>query len=278
MTKLLRGQDPLSLVLRLFVWGAAAITFLALCFLVVHVVWNGLPSLSLSLFSPEYNTENQSLLPALLNTAVITLCALVVAIPLGVFAAVYLTEYAKRGNKIVRMIRVASETLAGIPSVVYGLFGMIFFVTFLGLGYSLIAGALTLAIMVLPLILRTTEEALLAVPDSYREGSFGLGAGKVRTVFSIILPAAVPGISAGVVLAIGRIVGETAALIYTAGTVAEMPKTLLSSGRTLSVHMYQLSREGLHFDKAYATALMLLIMVAVINWVSTKLAKKMERT
>lgn len=276
--KFLRGQDPLSLVLRIFVWGAAAITFLALCFLVVHVLWHGLPSLSLSLFSPEYNTENQSLLPALLNTAVITVCALIVAIPLGVFAAVYLTEYAKRGNKIVRVIRVASETLAGIPSVVYGLFGMIFFVTFIGLGYSLIAGALTLAIMVLPLILRTTEEALLAVPDSYREGSFGLGAGKVRTVFSIILPAAVPGISAGVVLAIGRIVGETAALIYTAGTVAEMPKTLLSSGRTLSVHMYQLSREGLHFDKAYATALMLLVMVALINWISTKLAKKMERT
>ena len=186
-------------------------------------------------------------------------------------------EYAKKDNKIVGIIRITSETLSGIPSIIYGLFGMLFFVTTLGMGYSLIAGALTLSIMVLPSVIRTTEEALLSVPDSYREGSFGLGAGRLRTVFRIVLPAAMPGILSGIILAVGRIVGETAALIYTAGTVAEIPSSLLSSGRTLSVHMYSLSREGLHTDEAYATAVVLLIIVMGINWISGFIAKKIAR-
>ena len=157
-----------------------------------------------------------------------------------IFSAIFLVEYSGKGNKFVEVIRLTTETLSGIPSIVYGLFGMLFFVNTLDWGFSILAGAFTLSIMILPLIMRTTEEALKSVPDSYREGSFGLGAGKLRTVFRIVLPSAVPGILAGVILAIGRIVGETAALIYTAGSVAQIPKSVMGSGRTLAVHMYHL--------------------------------------
>ena len=190
--------------------------------------------------------------------------SLLLAVPFGIGSAIYLVEYAKKGNKLVKVIRVTAETLTGIPSIVYGLFGMLFFVTALKWKFSILAGAFTLAIMILPVILRTTEEALLSVPDSYREGSFGLGAGKLRTIFKIVLPAAVPGILSGVILATGRIVGETAALIYTAGSVAKIPSSVFSSGRTLAVHMYLLANEGLHVNQAYATAVILLILVIAL--------------
>jgi len=203
--------------------------------------------------------------------------SLVIAAPLGIFAAIYLVEYAKKGNKLVQVIRITAETLSGIPSIVYGLFGMLFFVNTLKWGFSVLAGAFTLSIMILPLIMRQTEEALKAVPDSYREGSFGLGAGKLRTVFRIVLPSAVPGILAGVILAIGRIVGETAALIYTAGTVAQVPKNVLGSGRTLAIHMYMLSSEGLYMNQAYATAVILLVLVVAINTLSGVVAKKLTK-
>lgn len=270
----LTKNDPLSMGLRIMVWGAAVLTVLSLLYLIGYIVWNGVPNLSLDFFSLTYNSENVSMMPSVVNTVIVMVMALLVSVPLGIFSAIYLVEYAKRGNKFVSAIRLTAETLSGIPSIVYGLFGMIFFVTYLKLGYSLVAGALTVAIMVLPLILRTTEEALMSVPDSFREGSFGLGAGKVRTVFKIVLPAAVPGILSGIILAIGRIVGETAALIYTAGTAANLPQSPLSSGRTLAIHMYELSREGLHTDKAYATAFILLLVVLLINWCTAKLSKK----
>ena len=212
-----------------------------------------------------------------LSSFIVTGLALLISVPLGIFSAIYLVEYAKKGNKLVGIIRVTAETLSGIPSIVYGLFGMLFFVTSLGFGYSILAGAFTLSIMVLPVIMRTTEEALLAVPDSYREGSFGLGAGRLRTVFRIVLPAAVPGILSGVILAIGRIVGETAALIYTSGTVATLPEDLFSSGRTLSVHMYNLASEGLHMNEAYATAVVLLVIVMIINWISAFISRKVTK-
>ena len=186
-------------------------------------------------------------------------------------------EYAKRGNKLVGIMRITAETLTGIPSIVYGLFGALFFVSTLKWKLSLMVGACTLAIMVLPVILRTTEEALMSVPDSYREGSFGLGAGKLRTVFKVVLPSAIPGILSGVILAIGRIVGETAALIYTAGAATKVAGGLFESGRTLAVHMYSLSREGLHTDQTYATAVVLLIMVLLINGASGLIAKKFEK-
>ena len=202
--------------------------------------------------------------------------ALLLAVPLGLFTAVYLNEYAKRGNKLVNVIRITTETLSGIPSIVYGLFGMLFFVTRLHWGYSLLAGAMTLAIMILPLIMRTAEEALMAVPDSYREGSFGLGAGRLRTVFRIVLPAAGPGILSGVILGIGRIVGETAALIFTAGTMAQIPG-LFQSGRTLAIHMYVLSGEALHMNEANATAVVLLLVVLLMNMLSALAAKKLTK-
>lgn len=265
-----------SLILKILVMASAVITFAVLLFLIAYILIKGVPNLKLSLFDFQYTSENVSMLPAIINTVTMTLMALLIAVPLGVFSAIYLVEYAKKGNRFVEVIRLTTETLSGIPSIVYGLFGMLFFVTALKWGYSLIAGAFTLAIMVLPSIMRTTEEALKAVPDSYREGSFGLGAGKLRTVFTIVLPAAVPGILAGIILAVGRIVGETAALIYTAGTVAQIPSNVFGSGRTLAVHMYNLSSEGLHMNESYATAVVLLLLVVGINSLSGLLAKKLS--
>ncbi len=264
-----------AIVLRTLVYLAAAITLTVLLFLVGYILVKGVPYLTPSLFAWEYTSENVSMMPAIINTVLMTVLSLLIAAPLGIFAAVYLVEYAKRGNRFVSAVRVTAETLAGIPSIVYGLFGLLFFVTRLQWGMSLLAGAFTLAVMILPLIMRTTEEALKAVPDMYREGSFGLGAGHLRTVFSIVLPAAVPGILAGVILGIGRIVGETAALIYTAGTVAKVPENLLSSTRTLSVHMYSLAREGLHINETYATAVVLLVVVVGINALSSMVARRL---
>ena len=265
-----------SKILKGTVILASCLTFGVLLFLIAYILIKGLPNLSPKLFSLHYTTENVSMLPAIVNTIEMTLCSLIVAVPLGICTAIYLVEYAKKGNKVVGIIRLTAETLSGIPSIVYGLFGMILFMTKLGWGLSLLSGAFTLAIMVLPVIMRTTEEALLAVPKSYREGSFGLGAGKLRTVFKVVLPSAVPGILSGVILATGRIVGETAALIYTAGSVPRIAKNLFSSTRTLSVHMYLLSKEGLHTDQAYATAVVLLVFVVLINFASDAIAKKMS--
>lgn len=271
------GRDPLSLFLLACVVLAALMTFLALSFLLGYILWQGLPNIEASLFALHYNSENVSMFPALVDTVLMVIMALAVATPLGVFAAVYLVEYASRGNKLVSLVRVTADTLSGIPSIVYGLFGMLFFVTYLKWGYSLLAGACTISIMILPLIMRTTEEALKAIPDSYREGSYGLGAGKLRTVFAVVLPSAMPGILAGVILAIGRIVGETAALIYTSGTVAALPDGLLASGRTLAVHMYVLASEGLYMKQAYATAVILIVIVIAINALSGRLAKQLMK-
>lgn len=270
-------NHPGSLFMMLLVMLGAAATFVVLLFLIIYILLNGLPHIRPSLFSLTYTSENASLMPALVNTIVMTALSLLIAVPLGIFAAIFLVEYAKRGNQFMGIIRLTTETLSGIPSIVYGLFGMLFFVNTLGWGFSLLAGAFTLAIMILPLIMRTTEEALKAVPDSFREGSFGLGAGKLRTVFYIVLPSAVPGILAGVILAIGRIVGETAALMYTAGTVAQIPSSVMGSGRTLAVHMYNLSSEGLYMDQAYGTAVVLLVLVVGINALSGVIARKLTK-
>lgn len=271
------ARHPGAGVLAFLTLLGAVITFALLFFLIGYVLVKGIPYLNASLFSFTYTSENVSLLPSLINTLIMTLVSLAIAAPVGIFAAIFLVEYAKKGSRFVKLIRITAETLSGIPSIVYGLFGMLFFVNTLGWGFSLLAGAFTLSIMILPLIMRTTEEALKAVPDSFREGSFGLGAGKLRTVFRIVLPSAVPGILAGVILAIGRIVGETAALIYTAGTVAQVPSSVLGSGRTLAVHMYNLSSEGLYMDQAYATAVILLVLVVGINALSSIIARKLTK-
>ena len=270
-------RSPLSLILFLLVTLSAAITVFVLFFLIAYILIKGIPHLTPDLFSWTYNSEDVSMLPSIINTVLMTLLSLLIAAPLGIFSSIYLVEYAKRGNKIVKLIRITAETLSGIPSIVYGLFGMLFFVVTLHWSYSILSGAFTLAIMILPLIIRTTEEALKSVPDAYREGSFGLGAGRLRTVFRIVLPSAVPGILAGIILAIGRIVGETAALIFTAGTAPVVPKSLFDSARTLSVHMYNLSQEGLYVDQAYATAVVLLLVVVAINGLSNFVAKKIAK-
>ena len=283
----LRRQKTVQMVLRVLVWAAAVITVGVLVALVAYILIMGIPNLSPKLFEWEYTTENVSMMPAIINTIVMTILSLLLAVPVGIFSAIYLVQHARRGNKLVSMVRTTAETLSGIPSIVYGLFGYLMFGVAFGWGYSMLSGAFTLAIMILPSIMRTTEEALKAVPDSYREGSFGLGAGRLRTVFVVILPSAMPGILAGVILGIGRITGETAALIYTAGTVAGIPTTqignfpildVLASGRTLAIHMYALLNEGLYMEQAYATAVVLLVMVLLINGLSSLIAKKFTRS
>lgn len=265
---------------RIYRFSANAGAFFSMFVLVLivgYILIKGIPHLTPELFAWKYTSNNVSMLPSIINTFLMTLLSLLVCVPLGIGAAIYLTEYAKRGSKLVKLVRMTAETLSGIPSIIYGLFGSLFFVVALKMGLSLFSGALTLSIMVLPTIMRTTEEALLAVPDSYREGSFGLGAGRLRTTFKVVLPSAVPGILSGVILAVGRIVGETAALIYTAGTVAKVPDSLLDSTRTLAVHMYTISTEGLYIDQSYATAVVLLVVVLGINALSTFIAKRIGR-
>ena len=271
-TKVTYHKSVFSSVLTGITWGAAILALAVLVFLVGFILIRGVKNLTLEQFAWTYNTENVTMLPAIINTVTMTVLSLLLAAPLGIFSAIYLVEYANKRGTLVGLIRITAETLSGIPSIVYGLFGMLFFVMQLKWGYSLIAGAFTLAIMVLPVIMRTTEEALLAVPDSYREGSFGLGAGKLRTVFTIVLPSAMPGILSGVILATGRIVGETAALIYTASSVAKIPSSVFSSTRTLATHMYLLSNEGLHINETYGTAVVLLILVLLINSLSSFIA------
>ena len=269
-------NHPGSAILRLLVWLSAIITVAVMAFLVGFILIKGVGNLTPDLFALEYNSDNASLMPALINTLIITLLSLVIAVPFGIFAAIYLVEYANKRGTLVGLIRITAETLSGIPSIVYGLFGMLFFTKTLKMGYSMMSGACTLAIMILPLIMRTAEEALKSVPDSYREASFGLGAGKLRTIFKIVLPSAVPGILSGVILATGRVVGETAALLFTAGTIAKVAG-LMDSGRTLAVHMYALSSEGLYMNQMYATGVILMLIVLLINGCSGMIAKKIAK-
>lgn len=273
--KLLQKYLNISVLLRILVYFSAICTVGVLAGLIIYILIMGIPNLTTDLFAWEYTSDNGSVVPALVNTLIMVVVTLLMAVPIGICSAIYLVEYASKSSKFVKLIRITTETLSGIPSIVYGLFGYLCFSVFFKLGYSLLSGAMTLAIMVLPSIMRTTEEALMSVPDTYREGSFGLGAGKLRTIFKVVLPSAIPGILAGVILAIGRIVGETAALIYTAGTVAKVPTSLLGSGRTIAVHMYQLFNEGLSMEKGYGTGVVLLIMVLIINGISNLVGKKL---
>lgn len=276
MIEKLKSKKISDLLLAFILRFASFLTVFIILFMILYILLDGLPNIKPSLFSLSYTSENVSVFPSIITTIYMTLISLVIAVPIGVFTAIYLVEYAKKGNKITSLVRMTAETLSGIPSIVYGLFGSLFFVTFCGFKLSILSGSLTLSIMILPLVMRATEEALLAVPDLFREGSYGLGAGKLRTVFKVILPSAMPSILAGVILAIGRIVGETAALIYTAGDVAKVPTSVFDSGRTLSVHMYRLTTEALHDKEASATAVILLLFVIIINKMSNIIAKKLS--
>ncbi len=270
----------MSKIIRFIVNLSALLTFGILLFIIGYILVRGVPYLKPSLFEYKYTSQNVSMLPSIITTIMLILLTLLVATPIGVFTGFYLVEYAKKGNKLVEVVRIATETLSGIPSIVYGLFGMLFFVIRLGFQYSLLAGTLTAAIMVLPLVIRATEEALMSVDDSLREASFGLGAGKLRTIFRIVLPVAMPGILSGVILAIGRVVGETAALMFTLGTATKIPNALAysgASGRTLALHMYMLSSEGMHVNESYATGVVLLIIILLINSLSTFLSNKLTK-
>jgi phosphate transport system permease protein len=261
---------------RIFTRLFSASTFIILVFIVAFVVAKGIFNFSPEMLSMNYTTENVSMGPAIVTTLITVALSILFASPIGIFTAIFLVEYTATENKLVQGIRLATETLAGIPSIVYGLFGMLFFGIKLKMGFSVISGVLTVSIMILPIIMRATEEALKSIHPSIRQGSFALGAGKLRTIFRVVLPIAIPGILSGIILSIGRVVGETAALMYTLGTATSLPTSLSSSSRTLALHMYVLSSEGLHVGEAYATGMVLLVLVLIINYASTKLAEKLS--
>lgn len=266
-----------SKILKFFVYFATAVTVGILLYIVVYIILNGVGHITWEFLVGSDSAEAGGLLPMIAATLYIIGISLLIAVPIGIFTAIYLVEYAKRGSRMVYFIRLAAESLSAIPSIIFGLFGLLFFVKALHWSFSILSGALTLSIMVLPTIIRSTEEALKSVPDTYREGSFGLGAGKLRTVFRIILPSAASGILAAVILSVGRIVGETAAVILTAGTMVKIPSTLMDTGRTLSVHMYLLAKEGVNFGKAYATAFVLIVIVLLINFLANYLVNKFKK-
>lgn len=266
-----------SWIFRYAVKIATVITVLAVCLIIGYILIMGVPQIKPEMFELEYNSDNVSFMPALFNTLIVIVMAVSCSSIFGIGAAIFLNEYTNKTNFFVRIVALATETLSGIPSIVYGLFGLLFFVYYLQWGLSLLAGVCTMAIMTFPIIMRASQEALAAVPDLYREGSFGLGAGRFRTVFKIVLPAAIPGILGGIILAIGRTVGESAALIYTAGSIAAVPETVFSSTRTLAVHMYLLASEGLHIDATYATAVLLLLFVLLINFATSAVANKISK-
>ena len=261
---------------RYFSLVSIIFTFGSLISIVIYIITMGIPHINAQMFSLEYTTDNVTMLPSIITTLIVVVLGILIAAPVGIFTAIYLVEYAKSGSKVVEVIRLAAETLQAIPSIVYGLFGMLFFVNRINLGYSILSGVFTISIMILPLIIRSTEEALKSVDNSLREASFGLGAGKLRTIFKVVLPVAIPGILAGIVLAVGRIVGETACLIYTLGTATSLPKGLFSSSRTLALHMYMLSSEGLYVGEAYASAMVLLLVVVLLNFIATKIGNKIS--
>lgn len=266
-----------SWIFRYAVKIATVITVLAVCLIIGYILIMGVPQIKPEMFELEYNSDNVSFMPALFNTLIVIVMAVSCSSIFGIGAAIFLNEYTNKTNFFVRIVALATETLSGIPSIVYGLFGLLFFVYYLQWGLSLLAGVCTMAIMTFPIIMRASQEALAAVPDLYREGSFGLGAGRFRTVFKIVLPAAIPGILGGIILAIGRTVGESAALIYTAGSIAAVPETVFSSTRTLAVHMYLLASEGLHIDATYATAVLLLLFVLLINFATSAVANRISK-
>ena len=275
-----KKQKMIDATLKVFIWAASFLTVGILAWILLYVVTKGIGHINWEFITaaPQRNGLEGGVFPMIMNTVYIILFALSIATPIGVSAAIYLVEYAKPG-RVVRVIRFATETLAGIPSIIYGLFGYMFFVITLKFGWSLIAGAFTLSIMVLPTIVRTTEEALKSVPAMFREGSLALGLSKLRTITKVVLPSAIPGVLAAVILSIGRVVGETAAVYFTAGTALSraMPESMMQSGRTLAVHLFLLAKEAISFEKAYATATVLIITVAIINFAANKIALALKR-
>jgi len=273
----MRDNSIKDRILRGLVWLSAFVTIGILVWILTYVLIKGMGSLNWAFLTEMARGDGEGgILPMIVTTFYVIAISIAMATPIGICAAIYLVEYAKPG-KLVRTIRFATESLAGIPSIIFGLFGFLFFVTVLHFSFSILSGALTLSIMVLPTIVRTTEESLKAVPQSYREGSLGLGASKLSTIMNVVLPSAVPGILAAVILSVGRIIGETAAIYMTVGMAPYIPKGFMESGRTLSVHLYLLAKEGISFEKAYATAAVLIIIVAFLNFIANKTASALNR-
>ncbi|MGN0520365.1 MAG: phosphate ABC transporter permease PstA [Candidatus Fimenecus sp.] len=267
--------------MRILMLSAVSITCALVLFLIVYVLWKGLPHITWTLLStkPSYLTGNIGILPDILNTLYIILATVAIVLPLGVGAAVYLTEYAKN-KRVVTLIEYAAETLSGIPSIIYGLVGMLFFCQFLNFKTSLLAGALTLVIMNLPTVMRTTQESLKTVPQSYREGAFGLGAGKWRVIHTVVLPGCIDGIVTGLILSVGRILGESAALLFTAGfahTLNGLFTGLKSAGATLTVALYVYAKEEGEFEVAFAIAAILMLMTLCINLLADALGKLFKK-
>jgi phosphate transport system permease protein len=260
------------------IWAAALLTIGVLALIIGLIMLRGLPSLSWQFLTgtPEDLGRAGGILPTILGTIVLGLVALVIATPLGVGSAIYLTEYTHE-SPLTRAIRFGTESLAGVPSIIFGLFGFIFFVTYLQMGWSILAGGLTLALMVLPTIIRTTEEAIRTVPRGYRDVSYSLGASRWEMVTTAVLPSALPGIVTGVILSFGRAVSETAAVIFTAGTALNLPTSPFSPIRTMAVHFYILAVEGISLEKAYATGAVLIVTVLLINIAATTFITRLVR-
>ena len=277
MNKLTRRKfiDTLQLVL-LWLCGAIAVGFLLL--ILIYVLSRGIPNIHWAFLSTVYKPGlgSSGIREIIVGTLAMIGLTLLIAVPVGVLAAIYMAEYAKKG-KVLSAIRFCVESLAGIPSILYGLFGYTFFVIQCALGFSLISSALTLAIMVLPVIIRSTEEALFTVPNSYREGSLALGASKLTTLLCVVLPCAIPGILSAIILSMGRVMGETAAVYYTAGTMAKAPQSIYSSTRSLAVHLYLLVKEGLNSGEAFATATILIVIIVGLNALASFIAKRLSR-
>lgn len=264
------------------IWASASLTILFLVWIMWHILSNGLSQVSWEFITGAYTRigEASGIWAMIVSTVYMVLLSLSIASPIAIMTAIYLTEYAKPGSQIVKVIRFCTESLAGIPSIVYGLFGMTFFVTILGLGFSILSGGLTLAMLILPVIIRTTEEALMAVPNSYREGGYALGASKIYTIWRLILPSAMPGIITSIILSTGRVIGESAPVFLTAGMVTQIPQSVLDSGRTLTVHLYKLTQElftQAEWDQAYATASILILLVLVLNLITKIIATRYNK-
>lgn len=255
--------------------SSTMIALVSLISIIVFIFVNGIPYITIDfLFNPKAEI---TILPALVSTLMLIFMSLLIALPIGICAAIYLNEYTKAGSKLVRVIRVATETLSGVPSIVFGLFGMLFFRSTLGMGYSLMAGSLTLTLMILPTIIRTTEESLSCIPMSFREASMALGASKTRTLFKVVIPSALSGILNAVILSIGRIIGESAALIFTSGSNRDMPSGYGNSGGSLTVMLYMLTSEGRHMGEAFAVAVVLIVLVVLINTISEIIDKRYSK-
>ncbi|PFG57794.1 phosphate ABC transporter membrane protein 2 (PhoT family) [Vibrio sp. ES.051] len=277
--KLKQARQFKDNVFNVFVWISAGLTVGFLFWIIWYILSNGLQHVDWDFITDDYTRtgEEHGIFPMIVSTIYMVIASIAVAAPLGIMTAIYLTEYAKVGSRLVKIIRFCTESLAGIPSIIFGLFGMTFFVAILGLGFSILSGALTLSILILPVIIRTTEEALMAVPQTYREGSYGLGASKIYTIWRLILPSAMPGILTSIILSIGRVIGESAPVFLTAGMVARIPDSLLDSGRTLTVHLYKLTTELFtveEWNQAYGTATVLIVVVLLINMVTKLIARR----